>query len=241
MNSSDSPRKRSAPGEEPVDAPKQFHTSALPALSRKERKGLPIQVKKVTLAVISGVIIFLVSGLILALASFFYGDAREAKILLATEKERRLDLERDVAELKKSLQTVGSELAATNALLSTEKEKRQSLENKNADYLKRISKLTEAMALVQQNLAAPSATLDKAKRVWDQKRKQGRDFKTGMSIGELFSGDDFSGLADLFNAPDQLRASMELTAAAVEAYESRIQASQGIIRSALAAEISLTR
>jgi chromosome segregation ATPase len=221
----------------------------------QERKRLRAQVKKVSIYMAVGIVGGLVPLIIAAAVDFFYGEKREARDkvryaenALTFEKEWRQSLERDLtklrAELTESSETrayVSSELATVKAALIAEREKRQGVEAANADFSKRIAKLTESLALVQQVLSAPDAKLSKAKDALDRMRKQHRDFMTGVELGRSLTGDDLSVLADILTAPDQLRSSKELTAATVEAYESRIQTVDSIVRSALAAEKHLSQ
>lgn len=203
---------------------------------KQDRKKLRAQVKKMGLHVVTGVVIFLISVLIAALANFFYGETREAKNALTLEKERNQRLERDLADLTRLQRDGNSELATVKAALNSEREKRSSTEAHNADLSKRIAKLTESLALVQQVLVAPDATLTKAKQALAERRKRHDANMTGSDIAKHLTGDDLSFLLAIFDAPGQLESHRELTAATVQAYESRIQTVDSIVRSALAAE-----
>jgi septal ring factor EnvC (AmiA/AmiB activator) len=209
---------------------------------RQEWKKRRARMKIASRYVAMGVVIVLLAATIQALVEFFYGERRDAKFALKFEIERRERLEVELADVKVQLaksmeleRAVSSELAAVKAALTAEREKRMSIGTDNADQSKRIAKLTESLSLVQQVLAAPDAKLAKAKDALDQMRKH-KDFMKGVELGRILTGDDLSVLADILTAPDQLRSSKELTAATVEAYESRIETVDSIVRSALAAE-----
>jgi len=214
----------------------------------QERKRLRARLKRISLYLALGIVIGLVPTIITSLVGFFYGEKIEAKnevwraeYLLSLEKEHGHRLEVDVAESIKLERACSSEIASVKEALIAEREKRVSTGADNADLSKRIAKLTESLALVQQVLSAPDAKLAKAKSALDQTRKQHKDFMTGVELGRSLTGDDLSLLADILTAPDQLRSSKELTAATVEAYESRIQTVDSIVRSALAAEKNLSQ
>ena len=213
----------------------------------QERKRRHARLKTTTRYVALGVVIILLGTAILGLINFFYGETRDAKFALEFERKNSQRLEIlladrkvELAELAKVERVCSFELASVKAALIGEKEKRLSTGADNVDLSGRIAKLTESLALAQQALTAPDAKLAKAKDALDQIRKQRRDFRKGVELGKSLTGDDFSVLADIFTAPDELRSSKELTAATVEAYESRIQTVDTIVRSALAAERHLS-
>jgi chromosome segregation ATPase len=221
----------------------------------QERTRRRARTKTATRYVVLGVVIVLVAATIHSLIDFFYGEkrkaeysVREAQNFLDFERKNSQRLERDLADRKGELaelikieRACSSELASVKAALIAERERRVSIGVDNADLSKRIAKLTESLALAQQALTAPDAKLAKAKEALDRMRKQHKDFMAGVELGRALTGDDFSVLADIFTAPDELRSSKELTAATVAAYESRIQTVDTIVRSALAAEKYLSQ
>ncbi|HVF71760.1 MAG TPA: hypothetical protein VM940_09130 [Chthoniobacterales bacterium] len=229
---SDAVKNGTAP-ETPPTAPELQHEPVSSAFSKPNPTRFRAEVKKMGLHVVAGVAVFLVSVLIAALANFFYGETREAKNALTLEKERNQRLERDLADLSKLQQTDSADLAATKAALISEKEKGASSDAHVADLSKRIATLTERMALVQQVLVAPDATLVKAQQAMAERQRRSKATK-------LLTGDDLTFLVELFDAPGELQFSRELTAATVHAYESRIQTVDSIVRSALAAEKHLS-
>lgn len=234
--------------EESAGAPQAVQRQPVPSeAEEQERKRLRARLKLATRYVALGVVIFLLGTAILGLINFFYGETRDAKFALEFERKNSQRLERELADRKVELaelikveRACSSELASVKAALVAEREKRMSTGTDNADMSKRIAKLTESLALVQQALTAPDAKLAKAKDALDRMRKQHKDFMTGVELGRALTGDDLSVLADILTAPDQLRSTKELTAATVEAYESRIQTVDSIVRSALAAERHLS-
>lgn len=226
---------------------KAQHQPVSSEAEEQERKRLRARLKLATRYVALGVVIFLLGSAIMGLINFFYGETRDAKFALEFERKNTQRLEGELADRKVELaelvkveRACSSELASVKAALIAEKEKRLSIGEDNTDLSKRIAKLIESLALVQQVLSAPDAKLAKAKDALDRMRKQHKDFMTGVDLGRALTGDDLSVLADILTAPDQLRSTKEFTAATVEAYESRIQTVDSIVRSALAAERHLS-
>lgn len=236
--------KENAAGKESAGASEEDQPQPVSSEAKKqEQRRRRARVKTATRYVAMGVAIVLLAAAIQGLVEFFYGERIELKVALKFEIERRERLERELTEVKAQLaksmeleRAASSELAAVKAALNAERERRMSIGTDNADLSKRIAKLTESLALVQQALAAPDARLAKAREALNQMWKQHKDFMKGVELGRFLTGDDLSVLANILTAPDQLRSSKELTAATVEAYESRIQTVDSIVRSALAAE-----